>query len=117
MGGKGSKATNTIEAMINVAISVINSYNQDCSTNITNAVKINIFACEGVTISNVKADQVTAINTKCLQEANTDTRLNTDVSVSMRQAAEAVAQAFSLSEATADNLIRTSVELGQKVVN
>jgi hypothetical protein len=113
-----SVSTNVANTVTNVSLGVVNTYSQDCSSNATQSQIIDINGCNCVVVSGLTQGQNTYINTRCLQSASTQTKIDSSISQTMQQAASAIVQNFGLPAiSVATDITNAVTQLGYSIAN
>ena len=115
MGQSSSK--NIVKTMTNIGMSIMTEFAVDCSTTLSQENVINASDECSITLEDTDLTNTAYIDRSCILSASNVSQMEATSSEQITQMAEAVAQQFALSSASAENLYESSFILSQDIVN
>lgn len=112
-----ANATNQLNSAITDSITILNTTTQNCVPKSSEQQIIDISGCCNVNINGITYDQLSFVNTTCVENATSNTATQITVKNQVKQKAASIVGELGLGTSDASNLINTMIDLATNIIN
>lgn len=112
-----ANATNQLNSAITDSINILTTTTQNCVPKSNQSQIIDVSGCCNVNLNGVTYDQLSFVNTTCVENATSNTTTQIDVKNQVKQKAASIVGELGLGTADASNVINTMIDLSTSIIN